>query len=186
MRDRDSDPPSVSSPWVGPCCRGSPDIVLLRARNRSVLGCGQRALCSPRTTTGVSLDREIRRVQTETALGQERLNSVASLHIEQGTGADAQQSALVPRSRSWARLTAGVRRQFIRVSAAGRRDEATDKSIWRAAEDGPSVRVLAPQYGVIRHPEPAGIIGIVGKDQDLPMALLDPRLGRRAIVHCAA
>src|SRR5215472_10058699 len=107
-------------------------------------------------------------------------------HIEQGTGADAQQSALVLRSRSWTRLTAGVRRQFIRVSAAGRRDEATDKSIWRAAEDGPSVRVLAPQYGVIRHPEPAGIIGIVGKDQDLPMALLDPRLGRRAIVHRAA
>ena len=72
------------------------------------------------------------------------------------------------------------------VSAAGRRDEATDKSIWRPAKDGPAVRVLAPQYGVIRHLEPAGIIGIVGKDQDLPMVLLDPRLGRRAIVHRAA
>src|SRR5258708_27347879 len=72
---------------------------------------------SPRTTTGVSLDREIRGVQTETAGGQERrtLNSVASLHTEPGTGADAQQPALVPRSGSWARLTAGVRRQFIRV-----------------------------------------------------------------------
>jgi len=39
--DRDSDPPSVSSPWVGQGCRGSPDTVLLRARNRSVLGCGE-------------------------------------------------------------------------------------------------------------------------------------------------
>src|ERR1700736_5843967 len=41
MGDRDSDPPSVSSPWVGACCRGSPDTLLLRARNRSVLGCGE-------------------------------------------------------------------------------------------------------------------------------------------------
>ena len=72
------------------------------------------------------------------------------------------------------------------VSAAGRRDEATDKSIWRAAKNGPPVRILAPQYGVIWHREPARIIGIVGKDQDLPMVLLDPRLGRRAIVHRAA
>ena len=60
------------------------------------------------------------------------------------------------------------------------------ESIWRAANDGPAVWVLAPQYSVIRHQEPAGIIGIVGKDQDLPMALLDPRLGRPAIVHRTA
>src|SRR6516165_1512895 len=64
----------------------------------------------PRTTTRVSLDREIRGVQTETAGGQESrtLNSVASLHTET-------QPALVPHSASWARH-AGVRRQFIRVS----------------------------------------------------------------------
>ena len=66
-RDRDSDPPSVSPPWVGPRCRGSPDTVLPGARDRSVLGCGKRALCSLGATTGVSLDREIRGLPTKTA-----------------------------------------------------------------------------------------------------------------------
>ena len=37
----------LSSPWVGPCCRGSPDTVLLRARNRSVLGCGRMSPLQP-------------------------------------------------------------------------------------------------------------------------------------------
>jgi len=80
-------------------------------------------------------------------------------------------------------LLAGV---VTHASAAGRRDEATDKSIWRAANDWPAVRILAPQHGVIRHREPAGIVGIVGEDQDLPMALFHPRFGRYAVMYRAA
>src|SRR5262249_41217609 len=38
IRDRDPDPPPVSSPRVGPRCRGSPDPVWTGAWNRTVLG----------------------------------------------------------------------------------------------------------------------------------------------------
>jgi len=51
---------------------------------------------------------------------------------------------------------------------------------------GPSIWILATQHDVIRHREPAGIIGIVGEDQDLPMALFHPRLVRHAVMHRAA
>src|SRR5215510_16297056 len=51
--DRDSDPPSVSPPRAGPRRSGSPDTVLPGARNRSVLGCSERALRDPRAATGV-------------------------------------------------------------------------------------------------------------------------------------
>ena len=66
------------------------------------------------------------------------------------------------------------------------RHEAVNKSIRCPAKDRPPVRVLAPQHGVIGYREPARIVGIVGKDQDLPTALLQPRLGRRAVIHRAA
>jgi len=56
-----------------------------------------------------------------------------------------------------------------------------DKSIRCPAKDRPPVRVLAPQHCVIGYGEPARIVGIVGKDQDLPTALLQPRLRRRAV-----
>src|SRR5215510_11335292 len=56
------------------------------------------------------------------------------------------------------------------------RQEAVNKSIRCPAKDRPPVRVLAPQHGVIGYREPARIVGIVGKDQDLPTALLQPRL----------
>ena len=61
-----------------------------------------------------------------------------------------------------------------------------DKSIRCPAKDRPPVRILAPQHCVVGYREPARIVGIVGKDQNLPTALLQPRLRRRAVMHRAA
>src|SRR5262249_38960876 len=74
----------------------------------------------------------------------------------------------------------------IMASGSGRRHEAMDKSIWRPAKDRPPVQVFAPQHGAIRYRDPAGVVGIVRKDQDFPTALFDPRLRRRTVTHRAA
>src|SRR5262249_38891010 len=58
---------------------------------------------------------------------------------------------------------------LVRVSSGTRRRyEATNETIRCPAKNWSPVRILAPQHGAIRYWEPAGIVGIVGKNQDFP------------------
>src|ERR1700732_2537057 len=54
--------------------------------------------------------------------------------------------------------------------------KAMDKTIRCPPKDRPPVRILAPQHCLVGYREPARMVGIVGKDQNFPTALLQPRL----------
>jgi hypothetical protein len=118
--------------------------------------------------------------------GLRRISALAPGHSEaEANCGRGRQKRLCPHLR----LEPGVFEPHLRVglaSGARWRHEAMDKSIRCPAKDRPPVRVLAPQHGVIGYGEPARIVGIIGKDQDLPTALLQPRLRRRAVMHRAA